>query len=778
MSKTLRVLLAGLLGALAPTFARAEDLAREDLLRAKAATVLVKVRRGSLLATGSGFFLGDGLVVTNAHVLGMLEPGSPLPRIELVVSSGVAGKERTLSAELLALDRASDLAYLEPKGTEGLQLASLELGSERELRETQGIYVFGFPFGTALARGRNPTVTVHDGSISSLRRDAAGTLTRLQIDGNLNPGNSGGPILDRQGRLVAVSVSTIRGTTLSFGIPCGALRRGLAGFAVEVQLRKRARQGQLLTLEAELKVVDPLRQLRAPQLVTWLRAPPREERLQEQIHPLQWSAAKRAYTGRLEVTLPEGHELRYQARASSRGSALRATPVRTLRSTPPPEHAPRTPAPAQPLPDLPSAPKASPGPTPPEDGSPSAARRVRLVELEHELLEIVPAAQGQRVYALLRDRSEVVVFAAETFEELSSVQVPRFPKSLALQGDLLYVACPSSRVISVLEASTLRHRRALRVDASPGLAPTLLLGPNEQGEVLALWRSAEGDALQLLMAHGSPERTREIYRRSDGLGLAWAYPLGRQLLLGRPRSGPRDANWRSAVVSAPGSAPKQHKPPAHLCSGERVDLRDAVLRPPVQIGHDLVAVSTASATHLFRGDFQTCVGVIPGQLAGEDRRKRVLVTAEAHWNMLTIHRWSRSQRRSVGELRIARPAGHHRKSSTRCLLYVPSSELLVAATGGSLFLFPCGPQEVDQPRPTKARVGEALRYQPRWDRPRGSPRYALASGPPGAKVDSTTGVFSWTPGEFEVGQWEISIVAVVGRARYQVAKWSIQVDSP
>ena len=46
--------------------------------------------------------------------------------------------------------------------------------------------------------------------MSSLRNDSDGELSVVQIDGNLNPGNSGGPIVDTKGRLVGVAVATIR----------------------------------------------------------------------------------------------------------------------------------------------------------------------------------------------------------------------------------------------------------------------------------------------------------------------------------------------------------------------------------------------------------------------------------------------------------------------------------------------------------------------------------------------------------------------------------------
>ena len=108
---------------------------------------------------------------------------------------------------------------------------------ETEPVETMAVHVFGFPFGDSLALGRgSPSVVVGRGSVSSVRRGPGGRISTVLIDGALNPGNSGGPIVDAGGRLVGVAVASIRGANIGIAIP----RRDLldlleghpAGFAV------------------------------------------------------------------------------------------------------------------------------------------------------------------------------------------------------------------------------------------------------------------------------------------------------------------------------------------------------------------------------------------------------------------------------------------------------------------------------------------------------------------------------------------------------------------
>src|SRR5207302_2982421 len=105
-------------------------------------------------------------------------------------------------AQVLAADKERDLAILRVKGVKNLP-KPLNLAAKVELVETMGVYIFGFPFGEALAgRKGNPAITVGKGSVSSIREDDRGETKIVQIDGDVNPGNSGGPVVDDKGRLV------------------------------------------------------------------------------------------------------------------------------------------------------------------------------------------------------------------------------------------------------------------------------------------------------------------------------------------------------------------------------------------------------------------------------------------------------------------------------------------------------------------------------------------------------------------------------------------------
>ncbi len=200
-----------------------EPLSRVELSKVgKAATVLVvsKDRRSSATA----FCVHpDGLFVTNEHVVGAQARDDDLT---LVLLPGEKG-EKVLKARAVRRDKEADLALLRADGEKGLP--ALALGSDADLSELMELVAFGFPFGNALATGAGdyPSISVTVGSVNSLRRKG-GELHRIQLDAVLNPGNSGGPVLDRNGKVVGVVVAGIRGAGVNFAIPVSKVAKFLA----------------------------------------------------------------------------------------------------------------------------------------------------------------------------------------------------------------------------------------------------------------------------------------------------------------------------------------------------------------------------------------------------------------------------------------------------------------------------------------------------------------------------------------------------------------------
>ncbi|HSQ58380.1 MAG TPA: trypsin-like peptidase domain-containing protein, partial [Gemmata sp.] len=256
-----------------------EAIPAETVTAVKQATVFVRVETRTAKGSGSGFVVASDreglLIATNYHVASLLERDqrarlTPVEvarnlesaKISVVFNSGTP-TEITARAVALAGDADVDLAILRVTGVKTLPKPIDYLASPK-LVETMPVYLFGFPFGEALAAGNGaPAITVGKGSVSSLRYDEKNQLAVVQIDGSLNPGNSGGPVVDSKGRLVGVAVATLRnGQGIGFAVPAAELAKVLKGSLGRVHVTAtKAGEGKF-KIRAEVGVIDPTASLR------------------------------------------------------------------------------------------------------------------------------------------------------------------------------------------------------------------------------------------------------------------------------------------------------------------------------------------------------------------------------------------------------------------------------------------------------------------------------------------------------------------------------------
>ena len=169
-----------------PTAAPTANQEIADLVsRARGSVVRIVGASGS----GSGFVVDlQGLIFTNAHVL----DGSGGMYVVFHDGKGAI-------PTVVASDGAQDVALL--KVDVAVRLAALPLG--RNTREGEEVLAFGFPLGI------DGDMTATKGIVSALRRSGGTTL--VQTDAALNPGNSGGPLVNVRGQVVGMNTSVLRG---------------------------------------------------------------------------------------------------------------------------------------------------------------------------------------------------------------------------------------------------------------------------------------------------------------------------------------------------------------------------------------------------------------------------------------------------------------------------------------------------------------------------------------------------------------------------------------
>lgn len=198
-------------GALFTRVRRAEMSVRDNVERVGSGVVLVKTPGG----LGSGFVLSrEGHVVTNAHVI----QGERNVSVTLFQRRGSeTTKELVERVEILAVNPYWDLALLKIPEAKlaGLSLEPLPLAHSGELRVGETVFAVGSPMG--LER------SVSEGIVSLTNRANEGQLY-VQTTAAVNPGNSGGPLLNLRGEVVGVvSWHYLFNEGLNFAIPVGTL---------------------------------------------------------------------------------------------------------------------------------------------------------------------------------------------------------------------------------------------------------------------------------------------------------------------------------------------------------------------------------------------------------------------------------------------------------------------------------------------------------------------------------------------------------------------------
>ncbi|MBI4594300.1 MAG: trypsin-like peptidase domain-containing protein [Candidatus Rokubacteria bacterium] len=201
-----------------PELARFNDLLADLADRLKPGLVHVTVRREASApaeeaeqperrSSGSGFVIDPGgLIVTNAHVV----EGASTVRVRLFDG-------RRFAAKVIGRDNRVDLALLRLDGVK--DLPALPLGDSNRMRVGEFVLALGHPFG--LEHSVSFGIVSRKGAPLTV---AAPGFDFIQTDAAVNPGNSGGPLVNMAGEVIGVNSMAARNGSIGFAIPSNLVK--------------------------------------------------------------------------------------------------------------------------------------------------------------------------------------------------------------------------------------------------------------------------------------------------------------------------------------------------------------------------------------------------------------------------------------------------------------------------------------------------------------------------------------------------------------------------
>ncbi|MBI3821454.1 MAG: trypsin-like peptidase domain-containing protein [Planctomycetes bacterium] len=250
-----------------PTPITKEDPLPPALEKVRQATVLVRaLRPDGKWIEGSGFVVQPSVIVTNAHVLGLLDTTVPPNGTEVVFNPGTKD-ERKVGAGYV-IDRSTDLAIMQVAKNIPLP-EPLTFEEASKIGQTQKVHIFGFP---NLPQRKSPSVS--NTEIVNVKKDGGGALEMIQVGGGMSPGSSGGPVVNADGKVVGVALGVIKEADMHLAVSPEVINRVLIGkIGAGTFGGTRALPGNKTVIFYQAPVIDPLSKVQSARVDVWTGSP-------------------------------------------------------------------------------------------------------------------------------------------------------------------------------------------------------------------------------------------------------------------------------------------------------------------------------------------------------------------------------------------------------------------------------------------------------------------------------------------------------------------------
>jgi len=232
-----------------PSFAMADDIAAASRSVVRVVTIAIVDQEVVGFGHGSGFAVGPNRIVTNAHVVELAQKYPDNVVIGVVPSEG----SKSYQGRVVAIDTKRDLALIEFTGG-ALPVATLYTGAPDD---SMGLVSLGYPGNVDLATAQSaadyikPLAPVRSEGSLSASRNIEG-INVLLHSASISRGNSGGPLLDRCGRVMGVNSAITRGEDGDANFAFAIAESELAGFLREHKQAFNAVDIPCMSLEARL----------------------------------------------------------------------------------------------------------------------------------------------------------------------------------------------------------------------------------------------------------------------------------------------------------------------------------------------------------------------------------------------------------------------------------------------------------------------------------------------------------------------------------------------